>query len=282
MRTDTMEHSIPDHGSESQTDDPQSPAGGLPALIDSIEGISLKELDSMKAGLMTRMESKHLMTIRQCRELVQGISDSYTVLEVQNTKFSRYETMYFDNNSFINYIQHHNGKGNRYKLRYRHYESSGDTFLEVKKKSNKGTTEKTRIKSVWPASGFQPGEEDFLESAFPYDFREFNPVLSTRYYRFTLVSRNAPERITFDTCVSFASGGSTVSYPGLVIGEVKYEKGVRDSPARNVLRSMGIRKRGFSKYCTGVSLLYDRLKHNRFKENLMFISRIASGGCAVC
>ena len=277
-----METCIDYQNPDREPEEPQPPVAGLQALVNSIEGISLNELDVMKARLMTRMESKHLMTIRQCRELVQEISDSYRVLEVRDTKFSRYETMYYDNNSFINYIQHHNGKGNRYKLRYRHYESSGDSFLEVKKKTNKGTTEKTRIKTSWPASGFQPEEEEFLKSAFPYDFREFHPVISTRYYRFTLVSRDTPERITFDTCISFGSGQSSVSYPGLVIGEIKYEKGVRHSPACSVLRSMGIRKRGFSKYCTGVSLHYDSVKHNRFKENLLIISRITSGGYAVC
>jgi hypothetical protein len=276
---ETTEHTRNLHHEQDSQD---SPASELPALVGEIEGISLSELDGMKALLMTRVESKHLMTIGECRELVKRISDSYRVLEIQNIKIGRYETMYFDNNSFINYIQHHNGKGNRFKLRYRHYESSGDTFLEVKKKSNKGTTEKTRIKTCWPSCGFRSDEEAFLESAFPYDFRGFHPVLTTMYDRFTLVSKESPERITFDTGICFRNGQSGFSYPGLVIGEIKYEKGVRGSPARSALRSMGIRKRGFSKYCTGVSLLYDRLKHNRFKENLIFISRIASGGCAVC
>jgi VTC domain. len=265
-----------------EPDDRCSPAAELQALVGDIDGISLSELDGLNALLMTRVERKHLMTTGQCRELITGISDSYRVLEVQNIKTGRYETMYYDNNSFINYIQHHNGKGNRYKLRYRHYESSGDTFLEVKKKSNRGATEKTRIKTCRPSSGFAPEEEDFLRSAFPYDFRGFHPVLTTMYDRFTLVSKESPERITFDTGVSFRNSQRAVSYPGLVIGEIKYEKGARGSPALHALRAMGIRTRGFSKYCTGVALLYDQVKHNRFRENLLFLSRHSPGGGVPC
>jgi hypothetical protein len=210
------------------------------------------------------------------------ISDSYRVLEVHNVRIGGYETRYYDDSSFTTYIQHHNGKGNRYKLRLRHYESSGETYLEVKKKSNKGSTEKRRIRTSWLSAGFLPEEERFLEAAFPYDCREFRPVLVTAYDRLTLVSTEFPERITFDTGISFGNGQQSVSYPALVIGEIKHEKSTKNSPAQLAIRSMGIQERAFSKYCIGVSLLYDRLKHNRFKPNLRFLSGLSLGGNLSC
>lgn len=259
-----------------------NPGTGLFDLAQKFESISLAELDKVKALLMTRMERKHLMSIGKCRELLGRISESYRILEVMGTRIGRYDTVYFDNASFITYIQHHNGKGNRYKLRFRHYGSSGDTYLEVKKKSNRGTTEKARIRTGWPVSGFEPEHSDFLKSTFPYDCREFRPVLLTAYDRFTLVSKASPERITFDTGVSFWDGRRTISYPELVICEIKFEKGARNSPALSELHAMGIRKQGFSKYCIGTSLLYDCLKHNRFKPTLLSLSRFVPAGGISC
>ncbi len=265
-----------------ELDSRDRPGKELLEIVREFESISLSELDRINALLLTRMERKHLITLRQCRELLGRISESYRILEVRDSRIGSYETVYFDNASFVTYIQHHNGKGNRYKLRFRHYGSSGDTYLEVKKKCNRGTTEKTRIRTVWPLSGLLPEHTDFLKSTFPYEFREFHPVLLTVYDRFTLVSKMSPERITFDTGLSFWDGRRTISYPELVICEIKFEKGVRNSPAFTALRGMGIRKQGFSKYCIGASLLYDGLKYNRFKPTLLSLSRFGPARGVPC
>ncbi|MFA7562434.1 MAG: polyphosphate polymerase domain-containing protein [Methanoculleus sp.] len=275
-----MEVTTTDFRAKNDLDGSQS--GWFPSAVQDIESISLAEVAEGKTQLLNRVESKYLMTVGQCKRLIQAISDSYRVLEVRDVKIGRYETRYYDDNSFTSYIQHHNGKGNRYKLRLRHYETSGETYLEVKKKSNKGSTEKQRIKTSWPPAEFLPEEERFLEATFPYDCREFHPVLRTVYERSTLVSTEFPERITFDTAVQFGNGKRDISYPGLVIGEVKREKSVKNSPAQRALRSMGIQERSFSKYCVGVSLLHGQLKHNRFKPNLRFIARLSQGGRQPC
>lgn len=254
----------------------------LSSLIDEFEGISLTGLEETKAQLLTRQESKHLMTLRQCRDMVKTLTGSYRALEIQGTRIGRYDTMYYDTPSFLSYMQHHNGKGNRYKLRLRHYDSSAETYLEVKKKTSKGATEKRRIKTSWSSAGFLPEQTGFLHSALPYDYRAFHPVIMTVYNRLTLVSTGSPERLTFDTGISFHDGQRVISYPDLVIAEIKYEKGTKNSPALQTLHAMGIRKRAFSKYCIGVSLFVERLKHNRFKQNLLVLSRIANGGGVPC
>jgi hypothetical protein len=257
--------------------DPGDPSS-LSSVIDGFESISLSEVEETKAGLLTRVESKHLMTAGQCRELVRTLADSYRVLEIEDTRIGNYETMYYDTPSFLTYLQHHNRKGTRYKLRLRHYDTSDETYLEVKKKNNTGSTEKSRIRTSWSPSGFLPEQVEFLKSAFPYDCKSFHPVLWTVYQRLTLVSKKSPERLTLDTGITFGDGKRLISYPDLVIGEIKYEKGVKNSPALLALHAMGIRKRAFSKYCIGVSLLYHWLKHNRFKENLLFVGRLSQGG----
>ncbi|MFA5296002.1 MAG: polyphosphate polymerase domain-containing protein [Methanoregulaceae archaeon] len=255
---------------------------GLSTLVSGLEPVSLSGMEDMRAQLLTRVESKHLMTLGVCRELVEAIADSYRVLAIRGTRIGNYMTMYYDTPSFLTYLEHHNGKGNRAKLRLRYYASSGETYLEVKKKNNKGATEKSRFRTSWKTGGFGPEERDFLRSAFPHDSQAFHPVLTTMYHRLTLVSNQSPERVTFDTGISFSVGQKVLSYPEFVIGEVKYEKGMKNSPALQALHAMGLRKRGFSKYCIGVSLLYDGVKHNRFKPKLLALSRYAPAGGVPC
>lgn len=255
---------------------------GLSSLVRGFEEISLKGMEAAKAQLLSRVESKHVMTLAQCQKLVNVLAGSYRVLEIEGNRAGKYVTMYYDTPDFRSYNEHHNGKKNRFKLRMRHYDSSDETFLEVKMKNNKGQTDKSRMKTSWTTDGFSPDQEEFLQTVLPCDCHAFRPVVRTVYDRITLVSKDTPERITLDTGISFDDGRCTVSYPDLVIGEIKHEKGAKNSPAQRAIHEMGVRKRGFSKYCTGAALLYERLKRNHFKENLLFIARLDCGGGALC
>lgn len=254
------------------------PRQNLLDLTLDFDAIPLWEASDARTLLLSRVESKHLMTSRQCTRLLAVLADSCSVLEVGGFRTGAYETVYLDDQSFSTYMQHHNGKANRYKLRFRHYETSGDTFLEVKKKTNRGTTEKKRMRTEPSPTGFLPEQIAFLREEFPLDFSSFRPVLATRYERFTLVSKDTPERITFDCGISFSAGNKSVCFPGLVIAEVKYERGTKAPRALRALHSQGIGKRSFSKYCIGVALLYPGIKSNRFKETLLFLFRLSQGG----
>ena len=54
-------------------------------------------------------------------------------------------TLYFDTPDRQMYAEHQRGRKNRQKIRVRRYESSGVSFLEVKRKNNKGRTDKKRM-----------------------------------------------------------------------------------------------------------------------------------------
>ncbi|EHQ36559.1 polyphosphate polymerase domain-containing protein [Methanoplanus limicola] len=248
---------------------------------DNYEIITLDELKRSDASLMSRRESKYLMTFEKCLEIISALSGDYRLLDVEGCTVSGYETVYYDDNSFITYHQHHSGKLNRYKLRTRRYLSSGESYVEIKEKKNTGVTIKKRIETS--ESGILPKEEQdlFLKSNFPYDYHDFHPVLTTEYSRVTFVSKNYDERITFDFGLTFSNSDDEISLPEVVIAEVKSSRNASYSKALSVMQAFGIRKRSFSKYCIGVSLIYKHLKHNRFKPNLMYLSRI-SGGEALC
>ena len=246
----------------------------------SYDKISLSELENSNANLLSRKESKYLMTFEQFLELASVLSGHYRVLDVKDCRVTSYETLYYDNDSFLTYQQHHNGKKNRYKLRVRHYSSSGERYVEIKKKKNNGVTVKKRMKAP-DSTEIEKEYDQFLRSEFPYDYHDFHPVLMIEYRRITFVSRDMNERITFDFDLSYRNDDKEISVPKVVIGEVKRDKSVHDSRAISEIRNLGIRERSFSKYCIGTSLVYEHLKHNRFKANLLYLSRV-SGVEATC
>ncbi|MEI7432831.1 MAG: polyphosphate polymerase domain-containing protein [Methanomicrobiales archaeon] len=252
------------------------------SALAAFEEITLEELKNSDAQLMSRREKKFLMTFQQCASLVSDLTRSYRALEIEDTRIGRYETMYYDTGSFMIYLQHHNGKANRFKLRFRHYCSTDETYLEVKERQNTGRTVKIRMETDGIPELSEKGPKSFLKSSFPYDSSEFHPVLTTEYSRVTLVSKDFRERITFDLCPSFCQDGTTYSYPGVVVGEIKYDRSLFQSPGLNALRKMGIRKTSFSKYCIGVSLLYNGQKHNRFKQLQLRLKTLSMVGSIAC
>ena len=70
----------------------------------------------------------------------------YKVLTISGLRQGRYETRYFDTADYEMYTKHHNGKLNRYKVRFRTYVDSEMNFFEVKFKTNTGRTRKSRVK----------------------------------------------------------------------------------------------------------------------------------------
>jgi hypothetical protein len=257
-------------------------AGNIPAALAVFETITLDELRNSDARLMSRREKKFLMTFEQWSGLISGLTSSYRALEIKDTRIGRYETLYYDTESFTTYLQHHNGKANRFKLRFRHYCSTDETYLEVKERQNTGRTVKKRMETDGIPELSAKGPKAFLKSSFPYDSSGFHPVLTTKYSRVTLVSNDLRERITFDLFPSFCQNGTTYSYPGVVVGEIKYDRSLFLSPGLTALRMMGIRKSGFSKYCIGVSLLYNGQKHNRFKPLQLRLEMLSMGGNTAC
>jgi hypothetical protein len=248
-----------------------------PDLV-GFEPITLGELIHSDAKLLIRKEKKFLMTFEQCRKLLSSLHGAYRVLEIDNNRVGKYETLYYDTESFTTYLQHHNGKSHRYKLRSRHYFSTKETYLEVKERQNTGRTVKKRLETGTTQELTDSGPASFLRSVFPYDFTLFRPVLTTACNRVTLVSNDLTERVTLDLFLSFQSNHAGYSYPGVVVGEIKYDRDLSLSQAFSTLKKMGIRKTSFSKYCLGVSLLYTDQKCNRFKSLQMKVNKLTRGG----
>ena len=90
--------------------------------------------------LLNRIDTKFVFEQGLLEKVLQEIKPHYRVLDIDGVRLNSYRSIYFDTEDFKFYYEHHNGKKNRSKVRYREYIDSGLCFLEVKKKNNKGKT----------------------------------------------------------------------------------------------------------------------------------------------
>jgi hypothetical protein len=125
----------------------------IQSILDNYQPISLSAMDEV--ALMERVDEKFTVSLKDTLEVLSKISDKYYCLEIDGKRLFNYQTEYFDNENKILFKNHQNGKLNRYKIRFRDYVESKKTFLEVKFKSNKGVTKKTRIGVPFKEKGFK-------------------------------------------------------------------------------------------------------------------------------
>ncbi|MDX1558520.1 MAG: polyphosphate polymerase domain-containing protein [Marinobacter sp.] len=234
--------------------------------------------DQMQARLMNRVDTKYLVPAHLLDACLRGLEDHYSILEIDGNRRFTYDTLYFDTPGRQLYLDHHNGKLNRFKLRVRHYRETGDSFLEVKKKSNRERTIKNRL----PLTSRSLGNDQvnpFLEEHLGLPVAGMLPALFVGYHRMTLMSPRGTERITMDTELGFHSPDrrSGLSLPNVAVVEVKYDRKIPCSPLLERLGQLGCRPLQFSKYCIGTSLLFGHeCKTNRFKPLLRRLHGLCS------
>ena len=246
-------------------------------MLDSFDPISLDEMSSIR--LMNRIDSKYLANEGQLRMLLQMARGEYMVQSIDGIRQSEYRTLYFDDRYNTMYLNHHNGRLTRQKIRIRTYVDTGDNFFEVKLKNNHGRTKKKRIHLTGADTFVQDGAAQFLEenSMLFIPLEDLTPKVANHFKRITLVNNAKTERLTIDRQLSFHNNetGLDRSMDNLVVIEVKRD-GNTFSPIQDLLRELRIFPSGFSKYCIGMALTTPGIKRNLFNEKIKKIEKITS------
>ncbi|HNT54272.1 MAG TPA: polyphosphate polymerase domain-containing protein [Anaerolineaceae bacterium] len=240
--------------------------------------ISLKQMDAV--ALLNRVDTKFVLPIGQLLQTLAVLQSDYWVLAVNGHRLNHYRTLYFDTPDFALYNLHVNDRADRYKVRSRQYLDSGDSFLEVKHKTRKDRTVKERIATGQPVTHLTRETEDWLRTVFPYDAHDLEPRLWNTFTRITLVSRQHCERVTLDLDLTFHTPAQLARLDGLAVAEVKLNLGHTGSLFLAQMRALHVQPRGFSKYCIGVSMLYDQVKKNALKPKLLWLDRMTTGEMA--
>lgn len=241
-------------------------------LLDPFEPITLQEMDRVK--LMNRMDTKFAFRFSDLNTLLPLLTLNYRVLTIEGTNTPHYESLYFDDERFSFFRDHHNGKGDRFKVRIRKYVESNLFFLEIKHKI-KGRTDKKRIVTDQFNEVLPESDLAFVHKELQAN-KNLVPTMWNSFQRITLVSKTENERLTLDFNILFEKDGVKKSFKQLVIAELKQEDLNRNSVFYQLMKGQRIRPYRLSKYCLGSVEIYgeDKLKFNRFKKKLLYLKKI--------
>ena len=235
--------------------------------------VRLSEMEHV--SLMNRVERKFIFPVKLLPDILDNLKFDYLALDIERTRSFRYHTTYLDTKDMFFLNQQITGKLNRFKIRYRVYEDSDLSFLEIKKRTNKNSTLKWRITNK--LTNIDPDEPgvDFIAGCLNYYPENLRPVLINRFSRATLVGITTGERLTIDYNIGFSSpDGKTLELPYLAIAEVKKERISTQTPVNITMKKFGVKPCGFSKYSIGNVLVNEVYKKNILKEKLLLLKKI--------
>lgn len=243
-------------------------------VLNNFRPVSLKELDSV--SLMVRKDRKYLFEVSKLVTVLESVKDQYFILEIDGVRDQLYTTTYFDTPALDLYLMHHRGKLNREKIRLRRYNSDGASFLEIKRKTNFGFTNKSRVPVDTEAGLVLNEEESFLKKLTTYNGYELITSLNNEFHRITLVNFESKERVTLDFGVRLKKpeGENWIHLNGICIAEIKRSGSFYRSPFAKCLKENRIYPMRFSKYCYGIARLFTNVPINRFKEKFLKVDKL--------
>lgn len=243
-------------------------------ILNKFNAIQLEAIQD--AALMDRIDTKFAFNRDYAEEIILSLKEHYNVLEVNGNRIGNYESLYFDEEDFTFYKDHHNNKSHRFKVRFRKYVESEKYFLEVKEK-RKGRVKKKRIPVKKFERNLSETSKEFIQQQLDTPIN-LEPKLWNQYKRITLISLNKKERLTLDFDLVFEWNNEKSSYGDLVIAELKQKRRDRSSPFYMMMKNQNIRPYRVSKYCIGAVDLYHKkeVKYNRFKKKLLKLKKISN------
>ncbi len=240
-------------------------------LVARFDPIGLAEMDGVK--LLSRTDTKYAFREADLPKYLEALMPEYRLLEVDGERGVSYRSLYFDTPDLKSFLDHHNGRVFRSKTRFREYIGSGLTFLEVKRKTGRGATDKVRRKEVSIPEKLSADQQAFIATASGCP-DPMVPVLWNHFTRLTFVHRTRPERLTIDRSLRFTSPDGSAALDGICVAELKESRADRGSPFAALMKASGNRPSGMSKYCVGMLLLDLAPKRNAFKPVLLRLEHL--------
>lgn len=245
-------------------------------MLGRFSSIGLEEMESIK--LMNRIDSKYLTNEQTLLEVLADAAEAgYRVLETEGERISAYDSVYYDTDGLRMFYDHHNRRLVRQKVRTRCYVNSGLTFLEIKRKNNKGRTKKKRIRipqGQLQSFSANPEACAYLEAHSWFRAQELSPSAETLFCRITLVNPAKTERLTIDTRLCFKNFRTEkeTSLQDAVIIELKQD-GRAASQMKGILLDHRVKPVRISKYCVALTLTDPAAKTGRFKVKVRTIEK---------
>lgn len=245
----------------------------IQSLIKQFNPITLSEMDSVK--LMNRTDTKFTFKSEHLLDILSRMVDFYHILEIDGKRIQDYRSLYYDTKERKFYLDHHNQRVNRNKIRFREYVGSGLIFMEIKLKNNKGRTIKKRIKVSEIPLVLNEEHKKYINQIIGSNL-DVSPKQWINFSRITFVHKTKKERLTIDLDLTFRDQNGMGDLKDIIIAEVKQEKMSRLSDFMIIVKEMSILPMRLSKYCVSTMQLDSNIKKNRFKKKLLFINKLKS------
>ncbi len=236
--------------------------------LSEFDTITLQGLNA-KAAMLERLDNKYIVPADRLLPAFRTFADHFDVLEINGKRSFIYATQYHDDAATQSYLDHHQGRRKRCKVRVRTYVDAGFSYLEVKLKDLRNITIKKRLRLDHAATILSPDALAFINACHTDIYgtplgRCLQPVISMRYARITLVAKDGGERMTIDTNLAFHTDAvERHAAPGHFILETKSARG--NGLADRILRSQHMHPtKQCSKFCMGMAALGMVERHNRF------------------
>ncbi len=229
-------------------------------------------MDGVK--LMNRTDTKFAFKLVTLPVLLEKMQSFYRVLSIKDKLIHNYKSLYYDTIDRKFYLDHHNRRVNRNKIRFREYVGSDLTFLEIKRKNNKGRTIKKRIKVPKISAKLTLEQKQYINKIVGQDIN-VEAKQWINFSRVTFVHKEQKERLTIDIDLTFNNKESSGDLKKVVIAEVKQERMSRSlSDFMKIAKELHILPIRISKYCMSTLELNPKIKQNRFKEKKIFINKL--------
>ncbi len=254
-------------------------------LMDPFEPVTLPQLNS-KAAMLNRLDNKYIVAADVLRQAIPQLAEHFDILEIGGKRDFTYLTCYFDDREFTSYLEHHNGRRQRCKVRVRKYADMRQCFIEVKLKDKRGITVKKRLDHPYEKYGeLDSRAEEFINASYEGFYGrkfelELRPLLEIGYQRVSLVAKDGGERMTIDFALSFAGiDRSHAIDETIVIVETKSANGngIADKFLRELHQHPSSK---CSKYCIGAATLGLVGKHNNFLPVLRKVNAVPATASA--
>lgn len=251
-------------------------------LTDAFNPISLDQLNA-KAAMLERLDNKYVVRAPVLQQATAELARHFDVLEIDGLRSFTYDTCYFDDEQLHCYLDHHQGRRKRCKVRVRHYTDADLCFVEVKLKDRRGVTVKKRLKTRPDLYGMlDTAAREHIDSAYRNLYGDAFPlqlqrVMEMRYRRITLVAREGGERMTIDGGIEFRSDGRMRRTDADVF-VVETKSANANGLADRILRRLHQHPtNSCSKYCVGMAALDLVPRHNKFLPALRKLSAMPPG-----
>tara|TARA_B100001250_G_C19670710_1_gene731359 strand:+ start:209 stop:955 length:747 start_codon:yes stop_codon:yes gene_type:complete len=239
--------------------------------LNQFKPISLEDINEV--SLMNRVDVKFVFSKSKLIQILSELSKFYHVLTINNTQIQDYSSLYYDTIDRLFFLQHHNNRVNRHKIRFRKYVDSGLTFLEIKLKNNKGKTIKNRMRVDDIPMLLSSDQKEYIKDAIGKEL-VLIPQHWINFRRITFVNNLHTERLTIDLDLNFSNKSIHGSFENVIIAEIKKERSSQSSKFTYIAKKYHILPTKLSKYCMSTIDLDPSVKHNRFKKKVLLINKI--------